>query len=83
MQFTDWLALCGDSADNVPGVRGIGPKTAEPLLLQHGDLESVLAVAAEVCVRWKMPFSVVCAEQHVKHICIGRCCGNSATRRPF
>lgn len=50
MQFTDWLALCGDSADNVPGVRGIGPKTAEPLLLQHGDLESVLAVAAEVRV---------------------------------
>ena len=42
------LALCGDASDNVPGVRGIGPKTAAPLLQQYGDVEGVLAAAAEV-----------------------------------
>jgi DNA polymerase-1 len=41
----DILALMGDSVDNVPGVPGIGPKTASKLILEHGDLESVLAAA--------------------------------------
>jgi DNA polymerase-1 len=41
----DLLALMGDSVDNVPGVTGVGPKTAAKLLLEHGDLESVLAAA--------------------------------------
>ena len=48
LQFTDMLALCGDASDNVPGVRGIGPKTAAPLLQQFGDVEGVLTAAAEV-----------------------------------
>ncbi len=42
----DVLALMGDSVDNVPGVPGIGPKTAAKLIQDHGDLESVLAAAA-------------------------------------
>jgi DNA polymerase-1 len=41
----DVLALMGDSVDNVPGIRGIGPKTATKLIVEHGDLESVLAAA--------------------------------------
>ena len=41
----DVLALMGDSADNVPGVPGIGPKTAAKLVLEHGNLEAVLAAA--------------------------------------
>ncbi len=41
----DVLALMGDSVDNVPGVPGVGPKTAAKLILEHGDLESVLAAA--------------------------------------
>ncbi|TFI59500.1 DNA polymerase I [Sphingomonas parva] len=41
----DVLALMGDSVDNVPGVPGIGPKTAAQLIQEHGDLESVLAAA--------------------------------------
>jgi DNA polymerase-1 len=44
-QLGDVLALMGDSVDNVPGVTGVGPKTAAKLILEHGDLESVLAAA--------------------------------------
>jgi DNA polymerase-1 len=39
----DILALMGDTADNVPGVRGVGPKTAAELIQQYGDVEGVLA----------------------------------------
>lgn len=39
------LALMGDSVDNVPGVPGVGPKTAAKLISEYGDLESVLAAA--------------------------------------
>jgi len=44
----DYLALIGDSSDNVPGVRGIGKKTAPRLLERFGDLEGVLAHVDEV-----------------------------------
>ncbi|WP_114227461.1 MULTISPECIES: DNA polymerase I [Sphingomonas] len=41
----DVLALMGDSVDNVPGVPGVGPKTATQLIQEHGNLEAVLAAA--------------------------------------
>jgi DNA polymerase-1 len=44
----DVLALMGDSVDNVPGVPGIGPKTASQLIQDYGDLETVLAHAEEI-----------------------------------
>jgi DNA polymerase I len=44
----DVLALMGDSSDNIPGVRGIGEKTALKLIQDYGDLETVLAKAAEI-----------------------------------
>jgi DNA polymerase-1 len=47
-QLGDVLALMGDSVDNVPGVPGIGPKTAAQLIQQYGDVESVLAHAHEI-----------------------------------
>lgn len=42
-QIVDWLALTGDSSDNVPGVPGIGAKGAAKLLSQYGSLEGVFA----------------------------------------
>jgi DNA polymerase-1 len=42
---TDYLALVGDSSDNVPGVKGIGDKGAADLVTQYGDLEAILAAA--------------------------------------
>ena len=42
------LSLIGDSSDNIPGVAGIGPKTAAELIGQYGDLENLLAHAGEI-----------------------------------
>ena len=47
-QVTDWKGLAGDSSDNIPGIAGIGDKTAVKLLQQYGTLENVLAHAGEV-----------------------------------
>jgi DNA polymerase-1 len=44
-QVADWLALVGDSSDNIPGVPGIGAKTATSLLAEYGTLEGLLAAA--------------------------------------
>ena len=45
---TDYLSLVGDSSDNVPGVKGIGEKTACELIGQFGHLEDILAHASEL-----------------------------------
>jgi DNA polymerase-1 len=47
-RVTDYLALVGDSSDNVPGVRGIGDKTARELVNTYGGLEDILARAGEI-----------------------------------
>lgn len=47
-QVVDYLALVGDSSDNVPGVKGIGSKGAIELLREFGTLEAMLARAGEV-----------------------------------
>jgi DNA polymerase-1 len=47
-QFIDYLALVGDTSDNVPGVRGIGEKTANELLRRFGSLDAIYARLAEV-----------------------------------
>ena len=44
-QVVDYLALVGDSSDNIPGARGVGPKTALALLEQHGDIEALIVNA--------------------------------------
>lgn len=47
-QLRDVLALMGDSVDNVPGVPGVGAKTAAKLITEYGDLDAVLAAAPEM-----------------------------------
>ena len=47
-QIVDYLALVGDSSDNIPGIDKIGPKTAAKLLNQYGTLDELVAHVAEV-----------------------------------
>ncbi|MEO8748168.1 MAG: 5'-3' exonuclease H3TH domain-containing protein [Rhodanobacter sp.] len=47
-QVADYLALCGDAADNIPGVPGIGAKTAAALLTHFGSLDHLLERIDEV-----------------------------------
>ena len=47
-KVVDVQALAGDSTDNVPGAPGIGLKTAAQLILEYGDLETLLARAGEI-----------------------------------
>ena len=41
-QVIDFLGLQGDSVDNIPGVPGVGPKTAQKLLKEYGDIEGII-----------------------------------------
>jgi DNA polymerase-1 len=47
-QIVDWLSLIGDNADNIPGVAGVGPKTATKLLVTHGSIREVYDRLAEL-----------------------------------
>jgi len=47
-RVVDYLALVGDSSDNVPGVKGVGEKTALELLKTFGDLDAILANADRI-----------------------------------
>ena len=47
-RIADYLSLVGDTSDNVPGVSGIGPKTASTLLNKHGSLDAMLADLSKV-----------------------------------
>ena len=47
-QIPDFLALVGDSSDNIPGIEGVGPKTAAKWLQQFGSLEGVIEHAREL-----------------------------------
>jgi len=47
-QIADYLALVGDSSDNIPGISGVGPKTATKWLQEFGSVEGVIAHAADL-----------------------------------
>ena len=47
-QIVDYLALAGDSSDNIPGIDKVGPKTAAKLLGQFGSLDNLIAHVAQV-----------------------------------
>lgn len=46
--IVDYLAMIGDNADNIPGIAGVGPKTAAQLLNQFGSIENMLSRTAEI-----------------------------------
>ena len=47
-QWTDFVALKGESSDNLPGVPGVGDKTAAQLINKYGDIEQVIVHADEL-----------------------------------
>jgi len=47
-KIADYLALVGDTSDNIPGLGGVGPKTAAKWLAEFGSLEGVIAAADRV-----------------------------------
>jgi len=74
-QIVDWLALIGDVADNIPGINGIGPKTATKLLSQFGSLEGCFAQAAEIGsknIREKLVAGRAIAELNVELMTLDR-----------
>ena len=50
-QVPDYKALAGDASDNIPGAKGIGPKSAASLLLKHGTLDRVLENNAQLAAQ--------------------------------
>jgi DNA polymerase I len=51
--LVDYKALVGDKSDNIPGVSGIGEKTATELIRQYGSLDGVYAHLEEIAPRWR------------------------------
>ena len=63
-QMIDYLALAGDTADNIPGIRGVGEKTATDLLSKYGDVEGILANQAKL--RGKLAEKVFAGREDAK-----------------
>ncbi|MCC5823161.1 MAG: DNA polymerase I [Phycisphaerales bacterium] len=64
-QVVDMLALMGDTVDNVPGVVGIGPKTAAQLIAEHGTLDAVVQAAEEGRIKGKRGENILAAREHL------------------
>jgi DNA polymerase-1 len=50
-QVVDYLALVGDSSDNIPGVKGVGEKGAQKLLAEYGNLDAILSRTEEITAK--------------------------------
>ncbi|MCR5760354.1 MAG: DNA polymerase I [Bacteroidales bacterium] len=62
-QVIDLLTICGDAADNVPGVKGVGEKGAGKLLMQYGSVEGIYEHLGELTARQQQMFSE--AKDHI------------------
>ncbi len=51
-QVVDYKALVGDTSDNIPGVRGVGEKTAVSLIEQYGSLDNIYAHLDDIPTRF-------------------------------
>ncbi len=63
-QMIDYLALAGDASDNIPGIKGVGEKTAADLLSKYGDVEGILANQAKL--KGKLAEKVFAGREDVK-----------------
>ncbi|MCB9685095.1 MAG: DNA polymerase I [Alphaproteobacteria bacterium] len=79
-QVIDALALSGDSSDNIPGVPGVGLKTAAKLLEDFGDLEGVLSAAAEGKIKGKRGEMLV---EHAENARLSKVLATIATDVPL
>ncbi len=62
-QMIDLLTLMGDTADNIPGVPGIGIKTAAKLLVEFGDIPAVLAAADDGTIKGKRRENLIASKE--------------------
>jgi DNA polymerase-1 len=57
-KIADYLALVGDTSDNIPGLDGVGPKTAAKWLAEHGSLEGVIGASDRIAPeRFRAPLA--------------------------
>ncbi|WP_297888080.1 5'-3' exonuclease H3TH domain-containing protein [Sulfurihydrogenibium sp.] len=61
-QFIDYLVLVGDSIDNIPGVKGVGPKTATTLLQEYGTVDNILENKDKLKGKIKESFQTITKE---------------------
>jgi len=81
-QIPDYLALVGDSSDNIPGVEGIGPKTAVQLIHQAGSVESMIQNPERIMnvkIRSKIQNAVQLLEKNLRLIRLITECGEKKT----
>lgn len=70
-QMRDYLALIGDASDNIPGLQGVGPKTAAKLINAHGSIANMLANPEEISnpkIRQKIVDNVELLKKNIKLI---------------
>lgn len=75
-QIVDWLALMGDSVDNIPGVPGVGPKTATDLLNRFGSVDGLIGRLDEVKqdkLRASLRDSVAAMQRNLKLVRLHDC----------
>ncbi|MBR1847572.1 MAG: DNA polymerase I [Bacilli bacterium] len=73
LQIIDYKGLRGDSSDNLPGIPGIGEKTAVKLLSEYGSFDEIVAAAKDGRIKGKMGENIVANEE------LGRTCYRLAT----
>lgn len=61
-QIIDYKGLCGDASDNLPGVPGIGDKTAKKLIAEYGDFPSIMKAAKEGGIKGKLGEKILSGE---------------------
>ena len=72
-QIVDYLAMIGDASDNIPGLQGVGKKTAEKLLSQFGSIKAMIARSDEISsakLREKVKNSVELLEKNIRLVAL-------------